>query len=83
MQNRFDPESVDLAALRAALETSCGAFVEGEVVGRTRLRDEVLLQLACSVLEAERVVDTMVGRGFLRRQTSRDGRTGWTTSKEA
>lgn len=83
MQDRFDPESVDLAALRGSLETACGAFVEGEVVERTRLRDEVARQLACSVLEAERIVDTMVGRGFLRRQTTSDGRTGWATSKVA
>jgi len=83
MEDRFDPESVDLAALRSALEQKCGAFVEGEVVGRTRLRDEVIQELRCSVLDAERIVDTMVGRGFLRRQTAGDGRTGWSTSRSA
>ncbi len=83
MQDRFDPESVDLAALRSALEARCGAFVEGEVVGRTALRDEVAQQVGCSVLDAERLVDTMVGRGFLRRQVTSDGRTGWATSKGA
>jgi len=83
MQDRFDPESVDLAALRSALEERCGAFVEGEVVGRTALRDEVARQVGCSVLDAERLVDTMVGRGFLRRQVTSDGRTGWATSKGA
>lgn len=83
MEGRFAPESVDLAALRGALEETCGAFVEGDVVGRTRLRDEVARRLACSVLDAERIVDTMVGRGFLRRQTAGDGRTGWSTSGSA
>lgn len=40
MDRRFDPENVDLSALRGVLEQSCGSFVEGEVVGRTLLRDE-------------------------------------------
>lgn len=81
MENRLNPETVDLAAVRAVLEQRCGPFVDGEVVGRTRLRDEVVRHLACSVLDAERVVDTMVGRGFLRKVTTPDGRTGWATSR--
>lgn len=80
MEDRFDPEAVDLAAVRRMLEQRCGPFVEGAVVGRTRFRDEVVGHLACSVLDAERIVDTMVGRRFLRRQTMEDGRIGWSTS---
>jgi hypothetical protein len=79
MTSRFEPESVDLAALRSVLEETCGAFVDGDVVGRTRLRDAVSLHLVCSELDAERIVDTMVGRGFLWRLTTRDGRSGWST----
>lgn len=81
MEKQFDPETVDLAAVRAVLEERCGPFVEGEVVGRTRLRDEVVRHLACSALDAERVVDTMAGRGFLRKVTTPDGRPGWATSR--
>lgn len=80
MTKPFEPETVDLAALRAVLHARCGAFVEGAVVGRTRLRDEVIAQLGCSVLEAEQVVDTMISRDFLRRLTTADGRVGWSTS---
>jgi hypothetical protein len=80
MAYRFDPEDVDLAALRSLLEHRCGAFVEGEVVGRTQLRDAVAQHLGCSALDAELVVDTMVGRGFLRRHEGGDGRRGWSTA---
>lgn len=83
MRTRFDPESVDLAALQSALERRCGTFVEGDVVGRTRLRNEVVDQLGCSVLDAERIVDTMIGRGFWRRQLTSDGQIGWTTSQSS
>jgi hypothetical protein len=79
MNARFDVESVDMDVLRAMLERACGPFVEGEVVGRTTFRDEVTRHLGCSSLEAERIVDTMVGRGFLRRETVPDGRVGWST----
>jgi hypothetical protein len=75
----FAPETVDLESLRNVLEEQCGSFVEGDIVGRTRLRDEVSRHLGCSELEAERLVDTMVGRGFLERQVLTDGRTGWST----
>ena len=43
-----------------------GAAPEGFVRGRTVLRDTVVASLGCSELEAEEVVDTMIGRGFLR-----------------
>jgi hypothetical protein len=53
MNHRLDPEEVDLASVRHVLQTRCGLFVEGELVGRTQLRDEVARHLACSELEAE------------------------------
>ncbi|MFO0611881.1 MAG: hypothetical protein U0414_04785 [Polyangiaceae bacterium] len=81
MNARFDAESIDLEDLREMLDERCGPIVEGDIVGRTRLRDEVARHLACSVLEAERVVDTMVGRGFLRRAAVPDGRVGWSTRR--
>jgi hypothetical protein len=79
MNPRFDAESIDLEGLREMLHQTCGPLVEGDIVGRTRLRDAVARHLACSALEAERVVDTMVGRGLLRRATVPDGRVGWST----
>ncbi|MBK6520051.1 MAG: hypothetical protein IPM79_27975 [Polyangiaceae bacterium] len=76
--DRFDPESIDLAALAAHLERAVGIATAGAVVGRTRLRDEVVRHLGCSQLEGERLVDTMVGRGFLLRRTREDGMEYWT-----
>lgn len=76
--DRFDPESIDLAALAAHLERTVGTATAGAVVGRTRLRDEVVRHLGCSQLEGERLVDTMVGRGFLLRRTREDGMEYWT-----
>ena len=40
--------------------------MEGEVVGRTVLRDAVAHHLRCSQLRAEMVVDTLIARGFIR-----------------
>ncbi|HEU4538542.1 MAG TPA: hypothetical protein VFS00_30685 [Polyangiaceae bacterium] len=61
------PEEVDLAELAQKLH---GTFPteapEGYLEGRTALRDAVLARLACSELEAEEIVDTMVSQGFLR-----------------
>ena len=79
MEPRFSPEAIDLESVRRILEQSCGSFVEGEVVGRTRLRDEVARHTGCSALEAERIIDTMVGRRFLRKERTPEGRTGWST----
>ena len=76
--DRFDPESIDLAALAAHLERAVGIATAGAVVGRTRLRDEVVRHLGCSQLEGERLVDTMVGRGFLLRGAREDGMEYWT-----
>ncbi|HRG95993.1 MAG TPA: hypothetical protein PLR99_07085 [Polyangiaceae bacterium] len=69
---RLDPTSVDLAELAAALRAACGAVVAGAVVGRTRMRDAVGAHLACSQLEAEQLVDTLIGRGFVSRQGEGD-----------
>lgn len=63
----FDPEMIDLAALaRKLADVLRESSLEGAIVGRTLLRDAVAAQLRCSQLDAERLVDTMVGRGFLR-----------------
>jgi hypothetical protein len=65
MSHVFDPEQTDLAEIAALLRHRCGPAVEGLVVGRTRLRDEVVRHLDCSQLEGEIVIDTMIGRGLL------------------
>jgi hypothetical protein len=75
---RFDPEAVDLASTANALKETLGPSVAGSVVGRTRVRDEVVRRLGCSELEAEQVVDTMVARGFLIQSRTPDGQAYWT-----
>lgn len=72
-----DPESVDLAVLLDVLRQSLGSSVLGSVVGKTRLRDVVLGHLGCSLLMAERLVDTMILRGFIRQSVHRDGWVHW------
>lgn len=63
----FNVEEIDLAELAAAVAQRCDAVaLEGFVVGKTLLRDAVLSILACSELEAEQLVDTLVARGYLR-----------------
>lgn len=74
---RFDPESIDLAALTKYLRDKLGAAVAGSVVGRTRIRDEVVAHLGCSQLEGEQLVDTMIGRGFLVTSHSSNRLDGW------
>ncbi len=60
-------ERIDLAAVAAMLERHVeGHAPEGFVRGRTVLRDAVMAHFTCSALEVEELVDTMVGRGFLR-----------------
>lgn len=59
------------------LRETCGPSLMGAIVGRTRFRDEVARHLGCSKLEAETLVDTMIGRGFLRREVARDGQVEW------
>jgi hypothetical protein len=81
MSNTMDPEAVDLAELTAAVRDRCGPRLAGAVVGRTRIRDEVVEQLACSQLEAENLVDTMIGRGFVVRDES-GGSVEWVLASE-
>ncbi len=65
-RRRLDLEQIDLAALAAGLEHRVfGSSLAGWVRGRTHLRDAVIERLACSELEAERLVDVLVSRGFL------------------
>jgi hypothetical protein len=64
---RLPIEEVDLAELTASLRSRfAGAAPAGYLVGRTALRDAVTLELQCSELEAEEIVDTLVARGFVR-----------------
>jgi hypothetical protein len=72
-----DPESIDLEALEGMLRRLCGTSIAGAVIGRTRLRDAVSHQLGCSLLMAEQIVDTMIGRGFIRQQVHPDGWVYW------
>lgn len=74
---QFAPESVDLSELSRSLRSSLGEVVVGEVVGRTVLRDEVIARYSCSMLEAERVVDTLIALGWVVRDQSLDGQTRW------
>jgi hypothetical protein len=71
------PEAIDLARLAAILRDECGHRVLGPTVGRTRLRDEVVRHLGCSQLEGETLVDTMIGRGFIRSERTPDGQFEW------
>lgn len=80
MTRNIDPETLDLACLADVLREACGATVMGAVVGRTRLRDEVVRHLGCSQLEGETLVDTMIGRGFIRRTVDRDGQLEWSVA---
>ena len=80
MSGTLDPETVDLASVAAHLRAHVGPRLEGAVVGRTHLRDEVLRHLGCSQLEAETLVDTMVMRGFLVQETRADGLVEWRIS---
>jgi hypothetical protein len=60
----LDLEQIDLASLADRLQTS-RLSLEGYLRGRTEMRDAVIETLACSELEAEQLVDTLVGRGFV------------------
>lgn len=50
---------------------------EGPIVGRTALRDAVAAHLACSQLEAERLVDTLILRGCIAMVRAPGGRAVW------
>lgn len=82
MAPRFDPESVDLRELVRALLRVSELSAVGAVVGRTHLRDEVARHLGCSMLEAERLVDTMVARGFVAQRKADDGLVHWVVRDE-
>ena len=77
----FDPEAVDLAEVARHLRAACGSFVEGAVIGRTRLRDEVARQLECSQLASERLLDTMILRGFVKERRTSGGLVGWSVAE--
>ena len=70
-------ETVDLSELVSAVGQRVDSPLEGGVVGRTQIRDLVAAHLGCSLLEAEQLVDTMVGRGFARLEREPDGREFW------
>jgi hypothetical protein len=80
---RFDPEQIDLAALASHLRAAIGPQAAGNIIGRTSLRDAVAEHLACSQLEAERIVDTMVGRGFLTLSRGDDGQECWEIGRKS
>jgi hypothetical protein len=63
----FRPEDIDLAEVADGLRRTFGdRGPTGYLPGRTAFRDALVVQLECSQLEAELVVDTMIARGFLR-----------------
>jgi hypothetical protein len=68
MANVIDVESVDLLVLARQLRRLNTGALLGEVVGRTILRDGVVNLLACSELEAENLVETMISRGIIVRR---------------
>lgn len=63
----FVPEEVDLVALRTRLRDRFGDLgPAGYVRGKTDLRSAVVQLLACSNIEAERIVDTLETRRLIR-----------------
>ena len=82
MSQLLNPEAIDLATLTGVLHRICGTSVAGAVMGRTRLRDEVSRHLGCSQLMAEVLIDTMIGRGFIRQQVHPDGWVYWVIAAE-
>lgn len=81
---KLDIDAIDLKTLservREAME---GTPLEGPVTGRSVVRDVVAAHLACSMLEAEEVVDTMIARGWARLETAEDGREVWRIERGA
>jgi hypothetical protein len=77
VSRRFDPEEIDLEALVQGLRKTFGAVIEGDVVGRTVLRDQLVRRLDCSELEAEQLVDTLIARGFVEPRKDPEGLGGW------
>jgi hypothetical protein len=63
----IDPEAVDLLDVTRRMAGAFGIQVRaGLLEGKTRLRDWVVRDLDCSQSEAERIVDTLQARGFIR-----------------
>jgi hypothetical protein len=59
-------ESIDLGRVTSELtRVFAGKPPIGYLLGKTALRDAVTRFLACSQLEAEQIVDTMISRGLL------------------
>ena len=77
MAHPFDPEAVDLQELVRALRANYGDQIEGDIVGRTVLRDAVVRRLRCSELQAEQLVDTLIARGFVERTCEPASPPGW------
>ena len=62
----FVPEQVDLAKVVRIFERRFGAALpQGYVLGRSMFRDAIVEELGCSELDAENLVDTMIGLGYL------------------
>ena len=66
MTSKLDIDNLDLRAIAESLARAIGGEpIAGSVVGLTRLRDFLVDHLSCSMLEAERVLDTMIGLRLL------------------
>lgn len=76
----LDVERVDLAVLVDVIRARLGSALSGAVVGRTQMRNAVAEHLACSALEAEQLVDTLVGRRLARLDRDGEGREVWLLS---
>lgn len=79
MTSTLDIDNLDLRAVAESLARAIGGGpIVGSVVGLTRLRDLLVDHLACSMLEAERVLDTMIGlRLLVLRKDPRGGPPLW------
>lgn len=73
----FNVDEVDLADLARTIEANRGSLLRGAVVGRTQMRDLVADHLGCSVLQAEQLVDTLIGRGFAHLASEADDGEVW------
>lgn len=77
MTGRLNPETIDLAELVDDLRHAVRLPLAGSLEGRTQLRDAAAALLECSQLEAEQLIDTLIARGFLRREQLDDGMIVW------
>ena len=76
--SKLNVEAVDLGQLVDVVRSRAedGPLTDA-IVGRSILRDIVAEHLQCSMLEAEELVDTMIGRGFARLERDDAGRDVW------